>query len=575
MASVDLNGPASQGEPWRFGPEPVYAHAPQSEQALLGTTIPSPSHEALSPQDWHKRRKEILLEWGRNRESLMHRPPLWCMDQLCSGSGFFPPRHLANEWFSQEELDMIKTLERLLEPTGHAAELARDMMALRVFDVDVRIIADDSYSMAGGCPLLKTDAGYNPTLVAKPCRSAWTEEQINQVFGKREFRPDNIRTFTDSPFTPSSPPWIMLEDALRKWEEIFKIMDIRRKMYLLNGLIHPESSVDTALAKGPCGGTPMGDTFARLLCDYEKTARREGRPLLLLALTDGEANDKALFNSILDEIQDGVHGDVQVCLMGLSFRPEDIEWFEDEECDDTRIRTIEPFEVEQQLILYRKVVQRSADYNFAMHTYRALVTNFFPADYDYEAPIQTLRHRLYITLHALDRRFTGNRDADYSRQSDCFGTLVGGGLGAFLALKIAGAPCGACVAGIALWIAASSRVQGKVNGPGFSTVAEEGLTPEDDRLLGALVLRLQQQANDDRCPSVVTSTEVAYRPYNRNYRGMLPYINPAILQSVQRAIGALSPTEARTRDLQYQDVDNNNKALGVALNHLRTAATQY
>merc|ERR1719262_819725 len=120
-----------------------------------------------------------------------------------------------------------------------------------------------------------------------------------------------------------------------------------------------------------------------------------------------------MFNDILDEIQDGIHGDVQVCLMGLSLEPKDIEWFEDEECDDTRIRTIEAWEVEQQLILYRKVIQRSTDYNFAMHTYRALVTNFFPADYDYEAPVQTLRHRLYITLHAIDRRLTGVRDRRY------------------------------------------------------------------------------------------------------------------------------------------------------------------
>merc|ERR1711920_883995 len=97
---------------------------------------------------------------------------------------------------------------------------------------------------------------------------------------------------------------------------------------------------------------------------------------------------------------------------------EDIEWFEDEECDDTRIRTIEAWEVEQQMILYRKVIPRSNDYSFSMHVYRALVTNYFPADYDYEAPIQTLRHRLYITLHALDRRFTGRRDTKYGNSSN-------------------------------------------------------------------------------------------------------------------------------------------------------------
>merc|ERR1712127_617594 len=155
----------------------------------------------------------------------------------------------------------------------------------------------------------------------------------------------------------------------------------------------------------------MGRTMQRVLQDYKQSSAN--RPLLLIAATDGEANDKNLFNQTLDQIQDGVYGDVQVLLLGLSLDPEDIEWFEDEECDDTRIRTIEAFEVEQQMILFRKVIQRTSAYTFDMHTFRALVTNFFPADYDYEAPIQTLRHRLYITLHALDRRFTGNRDAVY------------------------------------------------------------------------------------------------------------------------------------------------------------------
>merc|ERR1711904_144871 len=102
-----------------------------------------------------------------------------------------------------------------------------------------------------------------------------------------------------------------------------------------------------------------------------------------------------------------------VLLLGLSLEPEDIRFFEDEECDDTRIRTIEASEVEQQMILWRRVVSRHTDYNFAMHSVRALITNFFPADYDYEAPVQTLRHRLYITLHALDRRITGLRDRQY------------------------------------------------------------------------------------------------------------------------------------------------------------------
>ena len=34
-----------------------------------------------------------------------------------------------------------------------------------------------------------------------------------------------------------------------------------------------------------------------------------------------------------------------------------------------------------------------------MHVTRALVTNFYPADYDY---VQNFRHRLYITIHGRD-----------------------------------------------------------------------------------------------------------------------------------------------------------------------------
>merc|ERR1711977_394706 len=120
-----------------------------------------------------------------------------------------------------------------------------------------------------------------------------------------------------------------------------------------------------------------------------------------------------MFNRTLDQVQDEMYGDVQVCLMGLSLQPEDIAWFEDEECDDTRIRTIEPWEVEQQQIMWRQVIGSPGQYTFAMHTMRALVTNLFPADYDCEAPLQTLRHRLYITLHAIDRRVTGLRDRRY------------------------------------------------------------------------------------------------------------------------------------------------------------------
>jgi hypothetical protein len=78
------------------------------------------------------------------------------------------------------------------------------------------------------------------------------------------------------------------------------------------------------------------------------------------------------FNTLLDSIQWGAHGDVQVCLNGLSLVPEDLEWFENEECDDTRIRTVEAFEVEQQQML-RKEVYRSQLFNFFHCGYKMLL----------------------------------------------------------------------------------------------------------------------------------------------------------------------------------------------------------
>merc|ERR1712048_333596 len=97
------------------------------------------------------------------------------------------------------------------------------------------------------------------------------------------------------------------------------------------------------------------------------------------------------------------YGDCQICLLGLSLDPKDVEWFETEECDETRIRTVEAYEIEARQIRTREVVQKEDGYNFEMHSFRALVTNFFPADYDYEAPLQNFRHRMYITMHGRDR----------------------------------------------------------------------------------------------------------------------------------------------------------------------------
>jgi hypothetical protein len=61
------------------------------------------------------------------------------------------------------------------------------------------------------------------------------------------------------------------------------------------------------------------------------------------------------FNRVLDECQNQVYGDVQLCFLGLSLVPKDVEWFENEECDETRIRTVEPYEVERRQMQLKEV----------------------------------------------------------------------------------------------------------------------------------------------------------------------------------------------------------------------------
>lgn len=494
-------------EPWTVPPQPVYRPKSVTEVRFA---IPE-NLNGLSDAEFVLQRREILRQWGARREQELQRPPVWCMDQLNSGSGLYPPRFLDDTWFTKQEKLMIQQLEVVLAETGSAAAMARDMMALRIYDIDVRIICDDSGSM-------------NNSMLPGAWGSGWTSGQVQQVFGNRAFTPDSVGAFAGCPLGPSTKRWVFLVDALTKWEKVFKILDVERKLYLLNDRTFKEGSVESVLSGGPVGGTPMGSKFANVLNEYQQ--ERSGRPLLMLALTDGEANDKPLFNSVLDQIQDGAYGDVQVCLMGLSLEAADIEWFEDEECDDTRIRTIEAWEVEQQQILWRKVIQRSADYNFAMHTFRALVTNYFPADYDYEAPVQTLRHRLYITLHALDRRFTGRRDNTYANDNNynsdyddccCFGFLFG-------------------------------QTPPRPNRSLENQLENEGFDQIDEQALAQLFESLKVQAMEKQ--------RVEYQ----------------VLKCLQRAIGCLQPSEQQMRDLQYIDKEQNRRVVTRALVHLREAS---
>jgi len=397
--------PASQ--PWQLGAQPVYTNNDASNGAPLFSVPESNPNIAYNCAE----RMQYLHEWGRRRESELHRAPKWCMDQLISGSGWFPPRHLAAEWFTPQEQQQIRRLERVLASTRCGEILARDVMALKIYNVDIRIIVDDSGSM-------------NRSMFGDGNTQGWTRYEIERIFGKRAFKPDNASVFQGCPLGPCQARWAFARHAVSQWEQVFQELDVRPTYYKLNRST-TLSTASEVFQTGPRGGTPMGSTFRRVLRDIIAADPKKRQTHLILALTDGEANDKNDFNRVLDEIQDGNWGDVQVCLMGLSLEPEDIEWFEDEECDDTRIRTIEPWEVEQQQILWRQVIGAPRDYTFSMHTMRALVTNLFPADYDCEAPLQTLRHRLYITLHAADRRATGLRDTRYATldSCDCFAGL--------------------------------------------------------------------------------------------------------------------------------------------------------
>lgn len=243
------------------------------------------------------------------------------------------------------------------------------------------------------------------------------------------------------PLQPTHRRWFFARDAMRKWKKVFDIMEMDPEIHLMNptaafGRKTTMRNLEAIFLQPLGGSTPMTETLwsaltHRSVLDARSASRGCGgydfgqpssqpKPRLIIGITDGEANDMKSFAALLDHCQNGHFGDVQICLLGLSLVKEDIEWFEMEECYETRIRTIEPYEVEINQILMREVVSKEDGYNFDMHTYRALVTNFFPADYDYEAPLQNLRHRLYITCHGRDRWWGMKNCSWYGACTTCF-----------------------------------------------------------------------------------------------------------------------------------------------------------
>lgn len=426
LPSAPPHGPphVEASQPWDVGPQNVYDMVEDLSTPQQALYFPLPDARVQMPRQdataWQNERREILREWGQKRERAMHRPPRCLMDQMVSGSGYYPIRLLEDTWLTPEELIMVQRLEQLLEGTKHAHSLARDMLTPVVFGVDVRIILDNSGSMDADMfgnfiPAQSTWNAFNnfastPEIEAlNPWNEFLLEQTLRSSFPQGWFAdPNLLNGLTPARGGPSPfhSRWWFARDAIQHWMQVYRILGMDPWVYLLNSVSSlghrcRGSQVEQVFSRPPSGSTAMTEAFERVLSDHR--CECPGQPLLLLALTDGEANNMTTFNQRLDEIQNLKYGDVQVCLMGLSLVKEDIEWFENEECDETRIRTVEAFEVENRQIQLREVVRREGGYNFLMHTYRVLVTNFFPADYDYEAPLQNMRHRLYITLHGRDR----------------------------------------------------------------------------------------------------------------------------------------------------------------------------
>ena len=118
------------------------AEAP-SPQLIDRDEHPPPPGDPEDPT-WRRQREAQLREMGVARESRLHRSPKFLVDQMVSGSGLFPPRLLGSAWFSSAEAESLRQLEALVGD----ANLARDLLAPVLYGVDVRIVLDDSGSMA-------------------------------------------------------------------------------------------------------------------------------------------------------------------------------------------------------------------------------------------------------------------------------------------------------------------------------------------------------------------------------------------------------------------------------------------
>merc|ERR1719235_3101479 len=107
----------------------------------------------------------------------------------------------------------------------------------------------------------------------------------------------NSRWFAQAP-TVMAPPlsphhrrWYFARDALRRWVDVFRILGLDPEVFLLNPQRGHQrlrcSQIERVFAAKPQGTTPMTQVLQQALTGRADAAR----PLLVLGLTDGEADD--------------------------------------------------------------------------------------------------------------------------------------------------------------------------------------------------------------------------------------------------------------------------------------------
>jgi len=335
-------------------------------------------------ENFKRERKTRMLEAGKQRENFMHRFPSCLMDQMVSDSHFFPPSLMPGELL-ENETKKVQQLSNLsiLKATQHANHLALDLMSYPIYDVDTVIILDNSASMSnnmfgqaaiqgGSFSAVNLKTGFFfPNFTYNPF-----EFRYRSGFSARDREQDH-----QQPQDPRQSRWQHAYYTISQWKAVFDILGVKVKIITLNAIGSRNEfgldEVDYIFSNYPGGGTPLTEAIAQAVSgvcfsnqsSYSSSAAcascygstipsavgPRNQHLQILMITDGEATNMPTFNQILDACQNKVYGDVQICMLGLSLQPKDIEWMENEECEHIRVRTIEAFEVEQFQIKNRLV----------------------------------------------------------------------------------------------------------------------------------------------------------------------------------------------------------------------------